>query len=176
MIYQEGDSLSAQGHIGLDIYLMIWNNYVWKFGSRDVNTMQFLCKTFNKKMYKWQFSGSLSGFNPKKTLVRRYINRRGSLCYDVFLYFSGRQNRRERQLRQRWFHIPSDLVTVLEKDQLTNVISLKVKSRVERLEAAFTTLPSSHNKRVCPPCDPVRLKTRGKPSKSRSAGRSTIRR
>uniref|UniRef100_A0AAQ4PED9 Guanylate cyclase n=1 Tax=Gasterosteus aculeatus aculeatus TaxID=481459 RepID=A0AAQ4PED9_GASAC len=86
--------------------------------------------------------GTLCG---RRSLV---VSRHGSLCYDVFLYFSCRQNRRERQLRQRWFHIPSDLVTVLEKDQLTNVISLKVKSRVERLEAAFTTLPSSHNKRL----------------------------
>nr|XP_040033540.1 heat-stable enterotoxin receptor [Gasterosteus aculeatus aculeatus] len=44
----------------------------------------------------------------------------------AFIFF--KQNRRERQLRQRWFHIPSDLVTVLEKDQLTNVISLKIEN------------------------------------------------
>lgn len=36
-----------------------------------------------------------------------------------------RQNRRDRLLRKRWSHIASDLITLLENNEL-NVISLKV--------------------------------------------------
>ncbi|XP_037318972.2 guanylyl cyclase C isoform X2 [Pungitius pungitius] len=61
----------------------------------------------------------------------------------AFIFF--KQNRRERQLRQRWFHISSDLVTLLEKDQL-NVVSLKIEN--ERKNKQFQIRRALYDKKV----------------------------
>lgn len=52
-----------------------------------------------------------------------------------FFYFLWRQNRRDRLLRKRWSHIPSNHITLLENNEL-NVISLKV-NEVETSQSAW---------------------------------------
>ncbi|XP_031698926.1 heat-stable enterotoxin receptor isoform X1 [Anarrhichthys ocellatus] len=61
----------------------------------------------------------------------------------AFIFY--RQNKRERRIKMRWFHISSDLVTLLEKDQL-NVISLKIED--ERKIMQFQIRRALYDKKI----------------------------
>ncbi|TNN51387.1 Heat-stable enterotoxin receptor [Liparis tanakae] len=49
----------------------------------------------------------------------------------AFIFY--RQNKRHRQYRKRWFHISTDLVTLLENNQ-HNVISLKIENKIRKIQ------------------------------------------
>ncbi|XP_034414209.1 heat-stable enterotoxin receptor [Cyclopterus lumpus] len=61
----------------------------------------------------------------------------------AFIFY--RQNKRERQVRRRWFHISSDLVTLLENNQ-HNVISLKIED--ERKIMKFQIRRALYDKKI----------------------------
>ncbi|XP_037611855.1 heat-stable enterotoxin receptor [Sebastes umbrosus] len=61
----------------------------------------------------------------------------------AFIFY--RQNRRDRRVRKRWSHIASDLVTLLENNQL-NVISLKIED--ERKPMKFQIRRAFYDKKV----------------------------
>uniref|UniRef100_A0A671ULS1 Guanylate cyclase n=1 Tax=Sparus aurata TaxID=8175 RepID=A0A671ULS1_SPAAU len=61
----------------------------------------------------------------------------------AFLFY--RQNRRDRLIRNRWSHIPSDFITLLEKNEL-NVISLKIED--ERKKGNFKIRSALYDKKI----------------------------
>ncbi|XP_040922655.1 heat-stable enterotoxin receptor [Toxotes jaculatrix] len=61
----------------------------------------------------------------------------------AFIFY--RQYRRDRLLRKRWSHIPSDLVTLLENNEL-NIISLKIED--ERKKRKFQIRRALYDKKV----------------------------
>ncbi|KAG7507192.1 heat-stable enterotoxin receptor-like [Solea senegalensis] len=61
----------------------------------------------------------------------------------AFIFY--RKNRTERQLRKRWSHISSDLITLLEKDKL-NVVSLKIE--VEAKKKNFQIRRALYDKKI----------------------------
>ncbi|XP_029312186.1 heat-stable enterotoxin receptor [Cottoperca gobio] len=61
----------------------------------------------------------------------------------AFIFY--RQNRRERQVRKRWSHIASDLITLLENNEL-NVVSLKIDD--ERKNMKFPIRRALYDKKV----------------------------
>ncbi|GAA6219961.1 heat-stable enterotoxin receptor-like [Lates japonicus] len=61
----------------------------------------------------------------------------------AFIFY--RQNRRDRLLRQRWSHIASDLITLLEDNEL-NVVSLKIED--ERKNKDFKIRRACYDKKI----------------------------
>uniref|UniRef100_A0A8C4HPA3 Guanylate cyclase n=1 Tax=Dicentrarchus labrax TaxID=13489 RepID=A0A8C4HPA3_DICLA len=114
-----------------------------KHGDRDVNLTIIYTTTDNQVL-----SGSESAF-----IVCQWMQISILPCTSLWVHFilpdvislPCRQNRRDRLFRKRWSHIASDLITLLENNEL-NVISLKIED--ERKNMDFKIRRALYDKKV----------------------------
>ncbi|XP_035525886.1 heat-stable enterotoxin receptor [Morone saxatilis] len=138
-----------------------------KHGDRDVNLTIIYTTTDNKYKTLFTFNTeynitNLIETNPSFIWGKRLPNfrpDRGPAAHDIlvivlavtvvvvatiaFIFY--RQNRRDRLFRKRWSHIASDLITLLENNEL-NVISLKIED--ERKTMDFKIRRALYDKKV----------------------------
>uniref|UniRef100_A0A4W6BQ97 Guanylate cyclase n=1 Tax=Lates calcarifer TaxID=8187 RepID=A0A4W6BQ97_LATCA len=134
-------------------------------GDRDVNLSVIYTTTDNKYDILFSFNTEYNRTTVVKTDPsfiwgkRLPVSTPGAATHDIivivlavtvvvvatiaFIFY--RQNRRDRLLRQRWSHIASDLITLLEDNEL-NVVSLKIED--ERKNKDFKIRRACYDKKV----------------------------